>query len=76
MKLTRLRLLGFERVELDPGESKQVTVTADPRLLARFDSQARQWRITKGTYQVAVGAAADSLGLAGETVLRGALFGS
>ncbi|MGH3216456.1 MAG: fibronectin type III-like domain-contianing protein, partial [Trebonia sp.] len=72
----RMRLLGFERVDLKPGESTRVTVTADPRLLARFDSQARQWRITEGAYQVALGCAADSLGLAAETVLRGALFGS
>jgi hypothetical protein len=32
-----VRLLGFERVELRPGESRQVSVTADPRLLAHFD---------------------------------------
>src|SRR5262249_20924773 len=31
----RARLLGFERVELAPGESRRVAVTADPRLLAR-----------------------------------------
>jgi len=83
----RMRLLGFERVDLEPGESTQVTVTADPRLLARFDSQAGQagqageageagqWRITAGTYQVALGSAADSLRLTGETALEGALFG-
>jgi beta-glucosidase len=29
----RTRLLGFERVVLKPGESKRVTITADPRLL-------------------------------------------
>jgi beta-glucosidase len=72
----RMRLLGFERVDLKPGESRRVTVTADPRLLARFDSQGRQWRILEGTYQVALGCAADSLGLAAETVLHEALFGS
>jgi beta-glucosidase len=72
----RMRLLGFERVDLKPGESTRATVTADPRLLARFDSHEGQWRITEGTYRVALGAAADSLGLAAETVLRGALFGS
>src|SRR5690606_6912175 len=44
----RMRLLGFERVELAPGESRAVTLTADPRLLARFDSAANQWRITDG----------------------------
>jgi beta-glucosidase len=33
----RMRLLAFERVELQPGELRQVLLTADPRLLARFD---------------------------------------
>jgi beta-glucosidase len=45
----RMRLLGFERVELQPGESRQVTLTADPRLLATFDGTAGQWRIAEGT---------------------------
>ena len=53
----RLCLLGFERVELKPGESRRVTVTADPRLLARFDAGAGQWRITEGTYRVEIGRA-------------------
>jgi beta-glucosidase len=35
----RMRLLGFERVELKPGESRTVTLKADPRLLARFDGK-------------------------------------
>jgi beta-glucosidase len=37
----RMRLLGFERVELAPGESHKVTLAADPRLLARFDGTAK-----------------------------------
>ena len=47
----RTRLLGFERVELRPGESKTVTAKADPRLLARFDGKngLGQWRIAEGT---------------------------
>ena len=47
----RMRLLGFERVELEPGESRQVVLTADPRLLARFDGEAGQWRIAEGAYR-------------------------
>jgi beta-glucosidase len=47
----RMRLLGFERVELAPGESRQVTLTADPRLLARFDGAANRWRITDGRHE-------------------------
>ncbi|KQV57337.1 MULTISPECIES: beta-glucosidase [unclassified Caulobacter] len=56
-----LRLLGWSRVELRPGETKRVTITADRRLLADFDVKARGWRIDAGTYEVAVGASAAAL---------------
>ena len=72
----RLRLLGFERVQLQPGESHRVTVTAEPRLLARFDGSAGKWRITEGTYKVALGRSAVSFDLMAETTLTAALFGS
>jgi beta-glucosidase len=72
----RMRLLGFERVDLEPGESRQVTVTADRRLLARFDGNSGQWHIDEGTYKVALGKAADDLQLMSETSLSEALFGS
>jgi beta-glucosidase len=73
---TRMRLLGFERVELEPGESRQVTLTADRRLLARFDGDAGQWHIAEGTYNVALGKAANSLELNGDAALAEARFGS
>jgi beta-glucosidase len=53
-----------------------VTVTADPRLLARYDGDARQWHITEGTYRIALGKAADDLVLTGEAPLIERLFGS
>ena len=73
----RLRLLGFERVELKPGESKTVTLTADPRLLARFDGPngLGQWRIAAGTYRVAVGKSADDLVLRSDAALSARMFG-
>jgi beta-glucosidase len=65
----RVRLLGFERVELEPGESRRVDLAADPRLLARYDTAAGRWRIDGGSYRVALGRAADDLVLeAGATV--------
>ena len=69
----RLRLLGFQRVELQPGESRQVTITADRRLLARFDGPdgiTGTWRIAEGTYQVAVGKSAHDLVLTADTPMR------
>jgi beta-glucosidase len=56
----RMRLLGFERVELAPGESRTVMVTADPRLLARFDGERGRWRIEEGDYAVSLSRAADA----------------
>jgi beta-glucosidase len=72
----RMRLLGFERVELQPGESRPVTLTADRRLLARFDDAAGQWQIAAGTYRVALGRSADEFELTGETTLSEGRFGS
>ncbi len=72
----RMRLLGFERVELKPGESKQVTLTADPRLLARFDGKAAQWRIAGGAYKIALSKAADAPVLIGEARMQPRLFGN
>jgi beta-glucosidase len=73
----RMRLLGFERVELAPGESKTVTLTADPRLLARFDGRngLGQWRIVEGTYRVALGKSAGDPVLTAQAKLNGRVFG-
>lgn len=54
------RLLGFERVELQPGESQLLSMTVDPRLLANFDTNKQQWRIEAGSYSVSLACAADA----------------
>jgi len=71
----RMRLLGFERVDLEPAESRLVTIEADPRLLARYDSAAGSWRIAAGSYAVAVGASAVDLELTAEVELADRAFG-
>lgn len=72
----RVRLLGFERVELKPGESKEVTVTAEPRLLARFDTGAGRWRIAGGNYGVALARSAAAPVLTATASLSPRLFGN
>ena len=72
----RRRLLGFERVELGPGEARRVSVIADPRLLARFDGSAGRWRIAGGSYRVSVGRNAEDLVLEAAVPLDGRQFGS
>lgn len=64
------RLAGWARVTLKPGESRQVTLTADPRLLASYDVAAKGWRRAGGSYDVYVGKAAGSRDLAGKASLK------
>jgi len=49
------RLAGFEKVSLQPGQSRTVSVTIDPRLLATFDVAGHQWKIAAGSYPIQVG---------------------
>lgn len=73
----RLRLLGFERVVLAPGETRRVTLTADPRLLARFDGPAGvgEWQVAGGAYEVALGSSAGTLVARKSVTLRPRHFG-
>lgn len=52
-----------------------VTITADPRLRARYDGNAGQWHLADGVYKVAVGKAADALELAAEARVEDRRFG-
>lgn len=70
-----LRLLGFERVELEPGATRRVTIEADPRLLARYDGGIGGWRIEPGDYTAAVGISASAMRLAAVVELTGRTFG-
>ena len=70
-----LRLLGFERVTLEPGASREVRLVVDPRLLASFDATAGQWRMESGPYEVTLAKAAGLAGDAATVKLGGRLFG-
>ena len=55
------RLIGFSKVLLDPGQTRTVTINADPRLLANFDGASDRWKITGGTYQVFLGSSSAKI---------------
>ncbi|WP_300682509.1 glycoside hydrolase family 3 protein [Nocardioides sp.] len=74
----RQRLLAFSRVELAPGESAEVSLVAERRVLARYDGAdgfSGRWRIEAGRYDVAVGHSATDLSLATSVDLDGDEFG-
>ncbi|MDB5738519.1 MAG: beta-glucosidase [Sphingomonas bacterium] len=68
------RLAGFDRVTLKPGETRHVTITAEPRILASWAEQARGWHIAGGSYGVAVGHHAGDAALKADTTLADAHF--
>ena len=72
---TRMRLLGFERVDLDAGESRTVSLDVDPRLLASYDTDRGQWHTAGGSYRVALGHAAGDYALEADVSLAESWFG-
>ncbi len=54
-----LRLAGFRRVELAPGETKKVSIAADPRILARWTA-ASGWATAPGRYRLTLATDAQS----------------
>ena len=56
-------LKGFERVSLEPGETKTVTFTLTPRDFAYFDVPGRQWKADAGTYDIEIGASSRDIRL-------------
>jgi beta-glucosidase len=71
----RMRLLGFERIVLAPGERGEVVLTADPRLLSRFDGGTGRWHLEGGDYVVAAGTSAGDLVLEQTVTLPTRTFG-
>jgi len=57
-----LRLIGFSKVDLKPGETRRISLTADPRLVADFDPECPCWHIDNDDYAVRVGTSSADLG--------------
>jgi beta-glucosidase len=55
------RLIGWERVELAAGESKQVHIAIPQDRLEIFDDSTSHWSVMPGSYQVQVGSSSRDL---------------
>jgi beta-glucosidase len=56
-------LKGFQKVLLQPGQSKRVTIPLDRRSFSYFDPMARRWVADSGKYEISVGASSRDLRL-------------
>jgi beta-glucosidase len=59
------RLIGWGKPMLAPGETREVAVTADPRVIGDYDAATHRWIVPAGTYGIEVGPSAA------QTTLRG-----
>jgi beta-glucosidase len=57
------RLVGWSRVELGPGESKDVTVEIERLVLSIFDTERNAWQRAPGEYTFLVGGSSQNLPL-------------
>jgi beta-glucosidase len=64
------RLVGWAKVKLKAGESREVGVEIDPQYLQVFDEQANGWKRVAGQYTFAVGGSSQDLGLKQQLTLQ------
>ncbi|HTX75204.1 MAG TPA: glycoside hydrolase family 3 C-terminal domain-containing protein [Terracidiphilus sp.] len=64
------RLIGWARVELAPGESKQVTVTVPQDRYSVYDEASDSWKLVPGSYNVMAGSSSRDLPLTKAVTLQ------
>lgn len=64
-------LKAFEKVALEPGETKRLTIALDERALSYWDPAAKGFVAEPGEFQILVGASATDIRLEGTSVLEG-----
>ena len=64
-------LKGFDKVFLEPGETKTAEFSLDKRSVAYYNTKAKDWCVEGGTYQILVGASSRDIRLMDEVTLEG-----
>jgi beta-glucosidase len=62
-------LKAFDRVSLNAGESRVITLMLDPRAFAYFDVTSKDWKVETGAYTIRVGDSSDALTLSGNLTM-------
>ncbi|MCP3735913.1 beta-glucosidase [Sphingomonas sp. RP10(2022)] len=57
------RLIGWGKPMLAPGETREVSVVADPRVIGDYDVKAQRWVVPAGIYGIEVGPSATETSL-------------
>jgi len=63
-------LKGFEKVELQPGESRDVSFTLDKRSFAYWNSQIKDWYVETGVHTIEVGQSSRAIDVSGTVTVE------
>ena len=64
-------LKGYEKVSLEPGETKTVTMTLDKRSFAWYSTDLHDWYAASGEYEILIGASSRDIRLTENVHLTG-----
>jgi beta-glucosidase len=64
------RLVGWSKVKLNAGESKEISVDVDPKYLSIFNVEKNAWQLLPGDYGFMVGGSSQSLPLKASVSLK------
>jgi beta-glucosidase len=64
-------LVGFQSIDLEPGESGEVVIHADRREFEYWDDELQRWLVEGGAYEISIGASSRDLRLSAPVELRG-----
>ncbi len=64
-------LKGFEKVELAPGESKDVTFTLDKRAFAYWNEELHDWHVETGEFTIEIGQSSRAIDVAATVTVEG-----
>jgi beta-glucosidase len=65
-------LKGFAKINLDPGEEKQVSIDLNQRAFAYFNTELDDWHVESGAFEILVGASSRDIRLEGKVEVQSA----
>jgi beta-glucosidase len=68
---SKKELKGFEKVYLEPGETKRVTLSLTKRDFSYYNSEIKEWEIEAGEYKVKIGSSIQEILLEGTLEMAG-----
>ena len=64
------QLKGFEKIHLEPDESRIVTLELDGSHLAAWDMESHNWRVWPGRYSIMIGGSSRDIRLEDSFLIR------